>query len=456
MNLNILVLDDEEGYRMEISEFLVNNGCQVHKAATPAEAFQIIEKNKIEVAIVDIRLPEMDGIEVLRRIRSFNPDIEVIMITGHGDMESVINSLRAGAADFLRKPFSLNDIYNSIEKTQKYIRFLSEGQRAATKDEIDDAGLLGSYLIGNSAEMVKLRKLIQKVAQTQSDTILITGESGTGKELVAKAIHRLSERSENIFLPVNCSAIPQELFESEFFGYKKGAFTGAAEDRKGWLESADKGTMFLDEIGDMRWDQQSKLLRVIEDKMITVVGTKELKKVDVRIIAATNQDLQKNVAGKTFREDLYYRLNYLTIHVPPLRERKVDIPELFHHFVEQYAKKMNTNFNHIDKKVLDVLSEYDFPGNVRELKNMTERALILNESGHITYSDFHTLPYLYRKDGGGARETDDDLNLDKIEKAFIIKALNKSGHNKTQAARLLGISRQALDRKIIRYSIITD
>lgn len=451
----ILVLDDEPDIRREIKEYLSSPQVRVMEAATPSQAFRILSEQPIDIAVVDIRLPEMSGLDVLKEIRQKYPDTLVIIISGHGDMDSVIQALRQGAVDFFKKPFRLQEMEESIEKNRKWIF----ARKQLNKDHAEDSfkvavGMdFGAHLIAVSPAMKAVVEKMERVARSKDTTVLITGESGTGKELIARGIHYLSSRREKPFHPANCSSIPDELFESEFFGHKKGAFTGAHADKDGWFEAADKGTLFLDEIGDLKPNLQSKLLRVIEDKQINRLGSTVTKQVDVRIIAATNQDLEELIRQGRFRSDLFHRLNTFVIYIPPLRERPEAIPLLINYYLEYYSKKLERKVPNVDPCVLDILAEYDFPGNVRELQHMVERALILCEGDLISMHHFDHLKIKIKPSHLTIKSDHTNLYLHHIEKQSIQSALKKTNNNKSQAARVLSISRQALDRKIQKLGI---
>ena len=455
--LQVLILDDEKSFREEISEFLTENGFVVFKASLPSEAFAILKKQEIDVAIVDIRLPEMDGLTVLEKIKSSYSEIEVIMITGHGDMNSVINAMRLGASEFFTKPFRLLEIKSAIERTKRFIllqKKLKEAELSYSVISVELQNRIGHRIIAKSPEIKSVIDLMSKVAKSDSTSILITGESGTGKELVARGIHYLSSRKNNIFYTVNCSAIPESLFESEFFGHTKGSFTSAVENKAGWFEIANKGTLFLDEIGDMHLNLQTKLLRVLEEKKISRIGSPRQIYVDVRIIASTNQNIDKLQDENKFRLDLYHRLNSFMIHIPPLRERKEDIPAILDYFMKFYAEKMKKNIAKIDNKLLKSLMHYDFPGNVRELRNIVERAVILTEGDTLKWK--HGLPLI----GINDRDLECDevseeeaFDLKFAEKNLVLKALKKMEFNKTNTAKLLHITRQSLDRRIKKYNL---
>jgi DNA-binding NtrC family response regulator len=448
---NVLILDDEPGFRNEIGEYLTAEGYKIIQAGLPSQAIELIESNPIDIAVFDIRLPEMDGLTLLQKIKRDHPHIEVVMMTGFGDMDVVIKALRLGAIDFFKKPFKLEELKAIIERTLKFRnikRTLDEKENA--ENEIVKGEI---RMIGQSPAMKNIQFLIQKISASSDTTVLISGESGSGKELVARGIHYLGPRKNDRFLPVNCSTIPEELFENEFFGHSRGSYTDAKQDQKGLFEIADKGTLFLDEIGDLKYSMQAKLLRVIEDKKISRIGQFAEKKVDVRIITATNQDLEQMVENKLFRKDLYHRLNLFRIDIPPLRYRKEDIPLLFDFFIADLSKKLRKPIQKIEKSVIAKLMDYDFPGNVRELKHLIERAVIMCDKDVLSEKSFGILDIPEFKNVSVHSESHDLYNLYDLEKDSILKAMKKTKNNKSKAARLLNISRQALDRKMKKLNI---
>ena len=453
----ILVLDDERVFRDEIKEFLESDNFAVYLAAKPSEAFEKLKEEEIDILILDLKLPEMDGLTVLQKVKELYPDIEVIMITGHGDMDAVIQAMRFGAIEFFPKPFRLLDMKAAIQRTKRYINLNNryrevEHSYALISKELRES--VGYEIMGNSKAIKQVVDLMSKVAKADSTSVLITGESGTGKELVARGIHYLSSRKNSYFHAVNCSAIPDTLFESEFFGHKKGAFTGANEEKIGWFEIANGGTLFLDEIVDMQPAMQSKLLRVLEDKKVRRLGSNTDISVDVRIIAATNQNITKLLEENKFRNDLYFRLNSFEIQIPPLRERKEDIPILLEYLLKILSQKLNKKIPTVDSAVLKALMAYHFPGNVREMRNMIERALILCESNRLTLKYFAGLSPIDIEEPILANDVEDELfDLDEAEKKLIIKALQKSDYKKSEAAQLLNITRQSLDRRLEKYGI---
>jgi len=454
--MQILVLDDEKGFRDEIKEFLDQGNFTTYLAARPSEAFTILKKHPIDIAILDIRLPEMDGLSVLKMMKETFPHVEVIIISGHGDMESVIKAMKLGAIDFFNKPFKLSEIQKTIEKTKNYVNLnknlkIASNGNSLISEELEEK--IGVAFISSNSLMKTVLKLMYTVANSNQTTVLITGESGTGKEMIAKGIHYLSDRCERPFHPVNCSAVSAELFESEFFGHKKGAFTGATFDKKGWFEVAENGTLFLDEISDLNINNQPKFLRVLDNKRISRIGETVERNVDVRIVAATNVDLLDLVDQGRFRLDLYYRLNSFVIHLPPLRERKDDIPHLTDHFIKMYSKRLNKKIRRVNRDVIEHLLQYDFPGNVRELKHMIENAVILCAGDELHINHFESLKQHLQSSLLEDDRSISTFNLEQIEMNTISLALQKTNYNKTKAARLLEISRQALDRKLSKWNI---
>lgn len=417
-----------------------------------------MEKNKTDLAILDIKLPEMDGLEVLKRLKKDYPSLEIIMISGHGDISSVIEAMRLGAADFFQKPFRLLEINSAIERTTRFIALqkkLNEVEKSYSLLSRELKKNTGHQLLGDSKAIKNVVGLMTKVARAGDTSVLITGESGTGKELVARGIHYLSDRAKYYFHSVNCSAIPESLFESEFFGHKKGSFTGASEHKAGWFEIANNGTLFLDEISNMPLTQQAKLLRVLEDNKITRVGTHNNIDVNVRVIAASNQKIEELSEDNKFRLDLYHRLSSFIIHIPPLRERTEDIPVLFDHFINEISLKVGKTDIKVDPRIYKILEEYHFPGNVRELKNIVERALIICEDEYLSLENFgmiapnKTKPIIAVQ----SNTEPETFDLEKSEKKLIVKALEKTNNNKSKAAELLNITWQSLDRRMKKFNL---
>jgi len=456
-NFKVLIIDDEKIYRYEISEFLKTRDYEIFEADKPSVGLNILKNEEIDIVILDFNLPEMDGIEVLKKIKNIYPEIEVIMITGFGNMRTVINAMRLGASDFFPKPFKLINIQTSIERTKRFLEMRKQLHRTQENFELLSAELqekIGCQIIGENSIVKSIINLMTKIAASDKTNVLITGESGTGKELIARGIHYLSKRKHKYFYDVNCSAVPENLFESEFFGHKKGSFTGATENKTGWFEVADKGTLFLDEIGDLQMNLQTKFLRVLEQNKIRRVGSNTDIEIDVRIIAATNRDLQKLIRENKFREDLFYRFSTFVIHIPPLRERKEDIKILLEYFIDKYAKVMKRPTPYIESKVIHKLTNYRFPGNIRELKNMAEQAIILCEGNTLKLENF---PIFNTMSGVNRVEVFDNLDLNyhlnKLEKEMILKALEKTNYNKQKAIEILNVSRQSFGRRLEKYEI---
>lgn len=455
---HILILDDESRLREELAEFLTDEGYFCYEAGTPSQALQIIQNNRIDIALVDINLPEKDGISVLKEIKEIDEDIEVLMITGQGDMELAIRSMRYGASDFFNKPIKAEEVLQAIERCKRFLNLTRrcqylQGSYNLLFQELQEN--LGLQLLGNSKTIQKIKSEIQRAAKHPDTAVLISGESGTGKELVARSIHHLSARKANYFYAVNCAAIPENLFESEFFGYNKGAFTGANADKPGWFEIADKGTLFLDEIGDMQPLMQAKLLRVTEDGVVRRLGSNKDKQVNVRIISATNKDIANLLEKGDFRSDLYHRLNTIEIKIPPLREHPEDIPFLVEHFVRYFAQKTGKAVPEIESSLLHKLMQQTYKGNVRELKNRLERAIILCDGSKLTHKHFEFSPSINSTDAAGTG-TLPTLDLELLEKEALKTALKRTNNNKLQAAKLLNITWQSLERRIKKYALKTN
>lgn len=453
--LNILIIDDDPIYR-RLSSSILKERFNVFTVETPSVGFQTLKANRIDYVICDYRLPEMDGLEVLARIKADYPQVEVIMISDSGDMDTVIEALRRGAVDYFKKPFTPADIWMAIEKTRKYSElkksYHSELNKNTQLKKLVDSEF-GVEMIGSSKIIADTKNQMRMVAQTPDTSVLILGESGTGKELVARGIHNLSKRKDEFFGAVNMSAIPENLFESEFFGHKKGSFTGAISDKAGWFETANKGTLFLDEIGEMTPNLQVKLLRVLEDRTYTKVGTQSSNKFDIRIVAATNKPIEQISGGKEFRIDLFHRVGTFIIYLPPLRERKSDIPELVKYFVEMFSKKMGKNISQIQPKVFELLKDYNFPGNIRELRNIIERAVILCYDDTLRVDSFSLMNSFETIEQ--AKFKVETFDLEEIERLTILKALEVSNNNKSEAARLLNIEWNALYRRLQKFGIST-
>jgi len=450
--LNVLVLDDEKRFTEELTEFLQNSGFQTYEANTRAQGLSLLKKQSIDLLILDVRLPGVNGLDILKDEKVKYPNMEVIIVSAHGDMDTVIKAMRLGAIDYLRKPFRHIDIRIAIERTRKFLFLQRKIKQMEEKNSLISKNLeerIKRHFIGVSPQIKEVLDMAMSVSKFPDTNVLITGESGTGKENIARIIHFASKRKDNIFCAVNSSAVTDSLLESEFFGHKKGSFTGALTDKKGFFETSDQGTLFLDEIADMPINLQAKMLRAIEEKKITRVGETHLVATDFRVISATNHVLDKLVEEKKFRLDLIYRLNTLHIHIPPLRERTEDIEPLLLYFAKDFSTKFNKLTPPIDKEVIQTLKSYAFPGNIRELKNMTERAIILSKGNTLGIQDF---PVKAKSKSVQSREAQ-KLNLEENEAELIRLALHNCNNNRNAAANALGIQRMALARKMQKYNI---
>lgn len=441
----LLVVDDEEGIRDSLSDIFGDEGYNVLTSSSGEDALKILEDNQVDLVLLDIWLPGIDGLETLGKLKALHPELPVIMISGHGNIELAVKATKIGAYDFLEKPLSLERVLLVVQRALE--KRSLEMENKALRENLEKKW----RLIGSSQKIIQLRNQIDLAAQSNS-RVLILGESGSGKELVAHILHEQSNRSDKSFIEMNCAAIPKELIESELFGHEKGSFTGAFERKKGKFELADKGTLFLDEVGDMSLTTQSKVLRVIETQNFQRVGGSKNIQVDVRIIAATNKDLLEAVKKGAFREDLYYRLNVIPIQVPPLRERKSDIQELVLYFLEYFALEYGKKPKQMTTDALKTLESFDWPGNIRELKNVLERLVIMSQSNTITPRDISTISairndYFTMNTLKEARES--------FEKDFILKKLEENNWNISKTAELLDMERSNLHRKIKAYDIRT-
>ncbi len=450
--MTVLILDDEVNFTEELQEYLEIKDFKAFTANAPARGFKILQAHEIDLLILDVRLPGMSGIEILKEVKQTYPDMEVIIVSGHGDMDTVISAMRNGAIDYLRKPFRHLDIQIAIERTQKYLTLFHKYKEMKNRNSLISLDLeqrIQRNFIGESKKIKDVLDLALTAAQHPYTNVLITGESGTGKENVARIIHYSSQNKENGFIAVNSSAVPETLLESEFFGHKKGSFTGAINEKSGFFEAANNGSLFLDEIADMPFNLQAKLLRALEEKKIVRIGSSEEINVELRIIAATNHIVHDLVEQKKFRLDLLHRLNTVEINIPPLRQRKEDIPLLLEFFMKEFSGKMNKPLPTYKSPLIDHLSSYDFPGNVRELRNMIERAMIFQKGNELTTADFPLKDSMETQ----LEHTDINLNLDNNEKRLIIMALERTNYNQNSASQILGISRDALVRRLKKHNI---
>jgi two-component system response regulator PilR (NtrC family) len=457
----ILIVDDEPDIREVLELTLGRMNLETRSAANLEEARHLLSEYKFDLCLTDMRLPDGNGIDLVRHIQEQYPYLPVAVITAFGNMETAVAALKAGAFDFVSKPLDLNDLRNIVRSA---LRVGQTPPPAATTTATaiaapgiePTASVTGKKLLGQSEAIKKVRTMIERLARGQAP-VYISGESGTGKELVARLIHELGPRGDRPFVPVNCGAIPENLMESEFFGHKKGSFTGAVQDKDGLFKAADGGTLFLDEVGDLPLAMQVKLLRAIQERSVRPVGAQAEIKVDVRILSATHKDLQQLVQQGRFRQDLYYRLNVIELNIPPLRERADDIPLLAEQLCARLAGHMNMKAPRLTDEALNLLRRYGFPGNVRELENILERALTLCNGQEITAPDLQLPAGMDEGEepaefASGNGESLDDY-LEKVERTAIETALGKTNQNKTAAAKLLGISFRALRYKLEKLGI---
>ncbi len=445
---SVLVVDDEVEMGSLLKDILEKDGHEVEVVTGGRAAIEKISEKSYPVVIADIKMPDVDGMEVLSYAREKSPESAVIMITAFGSIDLAVETMRKGAYDFFSKPFTNNDeIRNRVRNAAQLYRLKRENIQL--RNEVHQRYRYGN-IIGKSPSMKRVFEIISRVSPTSSN-VLVLGESGTGKELVAKAVHYNGPRNDKPFIPINCAAIPDGLLESELFGHVKGAFTGAVASHRGMLLDAQNGTVFLDEIAEMGQALQAKILRVIEDKEVRPVGGSEPRTIDVRIIAATQKNLREEISKGNFREDLYYRLNVIPIHLPPLRERREDIPLLAEHFLTKYSEQMNTSLKRLSREAMAKLMTHDWQGNVRELENLIERSLVLCQSDvigpdELAFEPSEDSPKLVEK------AVNEDMTLEELEDTYIREVLKKTGGKKELAAKILGINRRTLYRKQSKLS----
>jgi len=459
----ILIIDDEDVFRDSLQVGLEDTGYRVYAAATGEEGLEKLNDKRVDIVLLDMRLPGKDGFEVLKAINLDHPEVTVIIMTAYGDTKSIVKAIKEGAFDYLNKPFDLDELKVCINKAfqTRYLKNEVDLFRRKQKEFPENYDI-----IGESPAIQKVKSKISLVAGYNNSTVLICGETGTGKELVAKAIHKQSQRKNRPFVDINCGAIPRDLLESELFGFEKSAFTGATSSKKGLLELADGGILFLDEIGEMPLELQVKLLRVLEEKKFKRIGGLDDIYVDVRILSATNKNLEEEVKRGTFREDLFYRLNVVPIYLPPLRERENDVILIANYFLRHFNRQMGKNFAGFSPEAENILRQYHWPGNVRELKNVIERIVILNDEKWITPACMpDSLKGAGKEEPGQAHPAlgpewraelnEEDFHLEKklqnLEKYYLKSALQKTNWNITRAAKMLGISRYSLQRRIDKY-----
>lgn len=442
--ITILVVDDDQVHRYMLSSMLGGWGWRTVEADDGTTAITAVERHDYDAVLMDVRMTKMDGREAFRRIQKVKPELPVVLMTAYSSVDDAVDMIQQGAHDYLTKPLDFDRLRLALMRAvdHQQVETRKHGGGYAKKE-------LETNIIGNSQPMIEMLEMVSYVAPTEA-TVLIYGESGTGKELVAEALHSNSERRGKPFVKVNCAALAENLLESELFGHEKGAFTGADRRKEGKFVQADGGTLFLDEIGETSQAMQVKLLRVLQEQELQRVGGEETVAVDVRIVAATNRDLEKEVAGSNFREDLYYRLNVVMLTVPPLRERNGDIKRLVRYFAEKFAKKNRRVLDGITTECMDYLNRYAWPGNVRELENAIERGIILMRGTELTEK---SLPLSIQKQGEGEHSADknEPKSLFDVEKQLVFKTLEETGGNKSEAARRLGITRKTLQNKLNRY-----
>ena len=446
---SVLIVDDEENVRKLLKKIFLKENYITHIASNAEEALLIIDTYQVDVVISDIKMPGISGIELLNKIREIDTSIQVIMITAFATIETAIDALKMGAKDYITKPFNLEDVLLSVKKIIHNL----DGTDIIDSHSKNNVDNINNSLSSDSSSMRKIIDIIANVADTKS-TVMINGETGTGKELAAHSLHYLSSRKDKPFIKVNCAAIPDSLLDSELFGYDKGAFTGATIKKPGRFELANGGSIFLDEIGDVSPAVQVKLLRVLQEREIQHLGGTKTIKIDVRIIAATNRNLEELIKKERFRKDLYYRLNVVPINMPPLRERKEDILTLANNFLRKASVISGKEKKQITEESLKYLINYNWPGNIRELENIIERCVVVNSKVLITEEDLPSYITNYNQESSIEKQCDSlDSVIDTAEKTVLIKALRQCNGNRTKASELLGISRRSLHRKIIKYNI---
>ncbi|OGP80777.1 MAG: two-component system response regulator [Deltaproteobacteria bacterium RBG_16_54_11] len=442
----ILIADDEEAHRLMLRAHLEREGFAIVEASNGQDAIEKVSERIVDLVLMDIRMPAIDGMEALVRIKKLNPAMPIIIMTAYGSIDSAVEALKSGAEDYLTKPLDMDELIIKVKRAIRYHQLEEENilyrERLGIRFDF-------SNIIGKSPKMRELFETLSMVAPTGA-TVLLLGESGTGKEIIANAIHQNSPRREKPYVKVNCAALPETLLESELFGHEKGAFTGAIDKKKGRFERADGGTIFLDEIGEMSLPTQTKILRVLQERDFEPVGGTKTIKVDVRIIAATNKHLEEEVSKGRFREDLYYRINVVPIIIPPLRDRREDIPLLAEHFLRIYSEKNRRTIKGFEQGVMQAFIQHSWPGNVREIENIMERMVIMSKGDTITLDD---LPPALAGRQQEEESTPSPTSLKDVERETIVKTLQQTGGNRTKTAAILGISRKTLQNKIREYGI---
>ena len=449
---NILVIDDEAAQRDVLTGYLKKKGYKIFSASSGKDGIEIVNNNPVDIILSDFKMPDLNGVEVLGQVKKLNPEISFVIVTAYGTVENAVKAMRLGAFDYISKPVDLDELDLMIERIIEHKNLKSENQ--LLKTQLQEKYKISS-IVSQSQKMEEVINVAARVADSKAN-VLITGENGTGKEVLAKGIHYLSSRRDAPFVAVNVPALTETLLESELFGHEKGAFTGADKLKKGRFELAHNGTIFLDEVGDIPQSIQVKLLRVLQEHQFERVGGTDKINVDVRIIAATNKNLEQKIKEGTFREDLYYRLNVVSVKIPPLRERKEDVLPMIESFIEKYCKENNKETLEISKEAADVLMKYNYPGNVRELENIIERAVVLTRGKILTMNDLpmNIKGFKEEKSLGSLEEGSLTDQVEALEKQMIFDALQKSGGNQTKAGKLLGLTERNLRYKLKKYNII--
>ena len=453
-DLDILIVEDEPFQREMLRDALTNEGHRVQEAENGEKALRLLGNGCFDLILLDFKMPGMNGLEVLQEAKRLNPETDAVIITAFGTIETAVEAMKAGARDYITKPVDLEELTLLIQRIAAHRTLVRENE--VLRQALQAKGVTSSMILHKSRKTAELINLAGRVAPSQA-TVLIQGETGTGKELFARLIHSLSPRAERSLITVNCAAIPETLLESELFGHEKGAFTGAVQRRIGRFEQADRGTLFLDEIGELSLPVQVKLLRFLQEREFQRVGGNQTLKADVRIISATHQDLEARIRDGSFREDLFYRINVVTMKIPPLRERREDIPALIEHFVKRFAKQNQKKLEGMSREARDLLLRYDYPGNVRELENIVERAVVISRGPVLSSKD---LPFQMPAAPAETEGADRDSNhgelhqaLEELERRMIQEALLKADFNQTQAAGLLGLSERMLRYKLKKYGL---